>query len=81
MVHPNPSSGAFQVNFVNVEHAVTKAKVSILNALGQRLSESEMRLTWGQNPFSLDLSAYPAGLYLLHIEAGGRVAAARLLKQ
>lgn len=68
-VSPNPSSGAFQVNF-RLEKAGT-LNISLVNVLGQSLyTRSNQPFSGGENSFSITAEDLPNGIYLLRIDNG-----------
>lgn len=63
--YPNPSSGAFNLALRNLELGEND-KVMVYNSQGELILQQQL-----QGNTELDLSAQPAGLYLLHMEIGG----------
>lgn len=75
---PNPTSGQ---TIIDVEFAKTvDARVQVLNIMGQELQRIESRQV-NREQYPLDLSEYPAGVYLVRITAENRSFTAKLVKQ
>lgn len=78
-IMPNPTSGQFEVNAV-FEEPVRKLQISVLNLMGQEL-KTVSSVQADQISSSFDLSAYPAGMYLVRLTADGGVASFKVVKQ
>lgn len=75
---PNPTSGQ---TVVDVEFAkILDARVQILNIMGQELHRIDSKQV-NREQYQLDLSNYPAGVYLVRITAENRTFTAKLVKQ
>jgi hypothetical protein len=75
---PNPTSGQ---TVIDVEFAKTvDARVQVLNIMGQELQRIESKQV-NREQYPLDLSEYPAGVYLVRITAENRSFTAKLVKQ
>ncbi|MEM9258696.1 MAG: DUF1501 domain-containing protein [Bacteroidota bacterium] len=75
---PNPTANVARIRF-EVEGGATALSVS--DATGRHLQTVfERTLPAGEHQFDLDLSAYPAGAYLVRLQAGVTVASRRLVK-
>ncbi len=61
-VHPNPSQGQFTLAWAQLSGQVT---LSILDVLGNQLVRSE--LSSGARSHTVDLTAYPAGMYYVRV--------------
>ena len=70
-ISPNPSNGNILIKGLD-----GKVKITILNSLGESVFSSEMTL-----PETLDLSAQPAGPYIVKIERSGMVYHKKLIIQ
>jgi hypothetical protein len=76
-VAPNPASTAAKVT-INLPGSMA-VKVSVYDLAGRRVATVVDRvLREGENAAALDVSGMAAGVYILRLEAGGRVAAKRL---
>ena len=76
-VAPNPATARAKV-IVNLP-ASAQAKVSLYDLAGRKVATVVDRpLSEGENVCEVDVSGMPAGVYLLRLEADGRVAAKRL---
>jgi hypothetical protein len=76
-VAPNPASTAAKLTVDMPEAAAVK--VSLYDLSGRRVATVIDRvLSEGKNAAALDVAGMPAGVYILRLEAGGRVAAKRL---
>ncbi len=65
-VRPNPSSGMFDVRYRSTS-GDAEARARVLNGLGQLVETAMSRIDNGQAKFILNLSALPAGLYILNV--------------
>jgi hypothetical protein len=76
-VAPNPASTAAKVT-INLPGSMA-VKVNVYDLAGRRVATVVDRvLREGENAAALDVSGMAAGVYILRLEAGGRVAAKRL---
>ncbi|MEM6348706.1 MAG: T9SS type A sorting domain-containing protein [Bacteroidota bacterium] len=75
IIFPNPSEGRFQVKLQNPNQQ--SYRLYLRNSLGQTILSRETR----GSQLSLDLSAYPKGVYLLQVEQGDRVWHHKLVRQ
>jgi hypothetical protein len=76
-VAPNPAGTTTKVT-ISLPGA-TPTKVSVYDLAGRKVATVVDRpLAAGENSCELDVSAMPAGIYILRLEAGGSVAAKRL---
>jgi len=71
--YPNPSEGRVEVELGGLFQSV---RLNILNALGQKLSTEEFS---GQSVLTLNLPG-PKGIYFVQIEADGKQAVIKLIK-
>lgn len=70
-IFPNPSVGNFNLNL----NLTSKADVaiSVTNAMGQAVyTESKQSIAAGQHTYTMDLSAYADGIYLVSVNAGDK---------
>lgn len=63
-IYPNPTSGTITVQF---EHSVTNGQYKISSLAGHILQQS----TFSSSSIKVDLSSYPAGIYLLNVKMDG----------
>jgi hypothetical protein len=76
-IFPNPTSGQLNVNF-NFDTQLAKVDLRVTNLLGQTIATQEIRnATSGNTTF--DLSAMPAGIYLIHITDGAKFSTKRIV--
>lgn len=76
-VFPNPTTGALTMNF-NFDNEVSKVAINVTNVFGQVVASQELRnATSGNTAF--DLSAMPAGVYLIHITDGVKFSTKRVV--
>lgn len=64
-VRPNPSNGQFQVA---LKEAYSKASIHIYSMTGQLVYSTKLLDTYNGYEQTIDLSAYPSGLYSLKLE-------------
>ncbi len=68
-VRPNPTSGASVLSFSANQN--TKANLSLMNAVGQKVKSFEIDSNKGMNEFPIDFSSFEKGVYLLVLEQDG----------
>jgi hypothetical protein len=73
-VYPNPSSGTFSIK---LESANAKKQVSVYNTLGQLVFSSIETAP----EFTIDLSAQPAGIYLVNVFDGKNLISRKIIKE
>lgn len=66
-IYPNPSSGKLKLAFGDLEGAQV-FHIAIVNTLGTLIFVDEN--TVAQNPFEINLSAFPKGIYFIHLTNG-----------
>lgn len=76
-VYPNPSNGAMQLS-LNLPQEGNLA-LSVRDMSGKTLKTWKEEVEAGLSELSLDLTALPAGLYLLHLEKDGAQQAIKIL--
>ncbi len=69
-VAPNPVSDFTQLTLSSKEHGIVTIKV--IDMLGQLVSSEEKALNKGKNIFNVETSFLAKGIYLLHLETGGK---------
>ncbi len=74
-VFPNPASGVVHVSIENED--VQKMDVSIVNAIGQQVFSGSY--TEGQRLISIPTDKYDAGVYIINLKGGNKVATQRLV--
>ncbi|MEZ4827232.1 MAG: T9SS type A sorting domain-containing protein [Bacteroidia bacterium] len=71
-IFPNPTSGIVEVEW---ESRNAESEITIFTAMGQMVRRAGVR----GNQYQLDLSGYPAGIYFLRINSGGRTGLAKVV--
>jgi len=66
-VYPNPNSG--NTNILITSNKTQNAKLTVMNSVGQLVSEKEIGLTAGKNSVGVDLSSVANGIYMISVEA------------
>ncbi|MDZ7742091.1 MAG: T9SS type A sorting domain-containing protein [Bacteroidota bacterium] len=66
-IFPNPVSNALNIEFVALRRV--DARLQLLNAGGQLLSQQSIVTVPGENSIQLDLKELPAGLYYVSVTA------------
>lgn len=68
-VYPNPSSTVFYVSFLNRDFSALgdEVKISIINGLGSKVSETSLTMKTGINRFALNCKNLPSGVYFLKL--------------
>ncbi|MES2389440.1 MAG: T9SS type A sorting domain-containing protein, partial [Bacteroidota bacterium] len=69
-LHPNPSNGSLQLSLPG------QSQINIYDAAGRLMQSSEMN-----NMRTLDISAFPAGVYMLHCTGAGNSSVHKVVKQ
>jgi len=68
-VYPNPSTGIF--NFIVSNPLPGIADVSVYNMLGQQMYAKQNFVAINSNHFSIDLTGFAKGIYLLNVNING----------
>lgn len=76
---PNPSTGQFAL--LTSFEAATQLQGSVMNMLGQKVLTVNALVEAGSASLPLDLSAQPAGVYLVQLNGPAGASTLRLLKQ
>ncbi len=76
-IYPNPTTGDFTVD-LQAEPS-EDLQITLLNALGQMVLQHNAALQTGAWKNTLDAGAVPAGVYLLQIQSGKRLAFRKLV--
>ncbi len=80
-VSPNPSTGHYEIRYEN-SSSVHDAQLTVANTVGQTVLSRRLSSAGDTARLSLDLSAQPAGLYILRVtDAAGRVHTEKLVKE
>ncbi len=74
-LYPNPTEGQFSVGVGNAGED-TRLQAALFTSTGTLISRKEL----GGNRIDFDLSGHAAGVYLLHIEAGGETRIWKVIK-
>ncbi len=64
-ISPNPTGDLTQLSLTSPD--AEPARLSLSNLLGETLQSRSIELVVGDNQFDLDLSALPAGMYVVHL--------------
>jgi Secretion system C-terminal sorting domain len=76
---PNPTLGTTTLNLEL--NRPTSARIQVLNMMGQLLYETRSQAAQQQQTYELDMTARPAGVYLVRIVADNRSFTTKLVKQ
>jgi hypothetical protein len=77
-ISPNPTSG---ITLVDVEYnGAVDAQVQIFNLVGQQLYQIQSKQS-SKERYTLDMSTYPAGMYLVRVTAENKSYTAKVVKQ
>ena len=77
-VYPNPTRHAFTLSLPALGTART-AQLSLVNTLGQVVSQQTIGLTAGGTHTAVDVSSLPTGMYAVQVQVGGQTAITRLI--
>ncbi|MBX7107141.1 MAG: T9SS type A sorting domain-containing protein [Chitinophagales bacterium] len=79
-VYPNPTDGITTLELTLLETA--EVQISITNLLGERLTEVNHGLMQeGDHNIALDLSSYPAGIYIVTAKTGKQINSYKVIKE
>ena len=70
LVHPNPSTGIFTFQLINIPTETEKVVVAIFNSLGNRVTQIIIKSNSELHEIKMDLSDLPTGLYLGSVNYG-----------
>jgi Zn-dependent metalloprotease len=76
---PNPVTEQLLIDFTALN--ATKAQVSIVNLLGSTLGTKEYQLVEGKNQLTVGFQSFPAGTYLVRVQAGKSASVVKIVKQ
>jgi hypothetical protein len=76
-IYPNPSNGQFDIIISNLDNG--NAEVSIYSLMGKLLLKRNLEVTLESNRFNFDLSAYPAGMYVVRTRINGSTLESKLM--
>lgn len=79
LVAPNPASQEVQILFASYMNAVARLKV--FEASGRMIHEMKISAKEGYNTYSMDVSTWIPGVYLLELESGGKTMKTLLIKE
>ncbi len=77
-VYPNPSTGIFYIEMSDL-NSTGPVSLTVMNSVGQVVATQEMNAS--SIKAELNLSTLPAGMYLLSLRQGGKVAVSKLVKE
>lgn len=75
---PNPTGGLLQLNAEMKQ--VAEVQAQLLDLMGRKIWESPVQTTQNLNE-TIDLSAYPAGLYLVRLRVDGQSVTRKVVKE
>jgi PKD repeat protein len=75
---PNPTQDRLEISFNSIKRG--QARTEVIDANGRRVVATMSQLVNGQNRITLDVTALPAGMYLLRIGEGGQTVVRRFVK-
>ncbi|MEZ4825563.1 MAG: T9SS type A sorting domain-containing protein [Bacteroidia bacterium] len=76
VVYPNPTSGVVNLQ---TENAIARLKLTLFDPAGRTLRQTNIRLEAGQ-PYTLNLTDLPSGIYFLRSDSGEGVRISRIIK-
>ncbi|MCC6372980.1 MAG: T9SS type A sorting domain-containing protein [Bacteroidia bacterium] len=76
-VFPNPTKGDAVLNFVSDKSF--ESKVSLINSLGQVVSQNNISVTEGKNKIALNTQNLNSGIYFVSLKAGEKSIAKKLI--
>ena len=78
-VYPNPANDQLSIQIKGSESE--KLHLKLLTVTGTKLMEETLVMNGGSIDTELDISAYPAGIYILQIESGSYLSAQKIIKK
>jgi hypothetical protein len=64
-IYPNPANNYIELEFTS--HQASKVQYSVVNALAKQLLNATAKVSAGKTKVKLDVTSYPAGLYLIKV--------------
>jgi len=77
-VFPNPSVGGFTTLKVNAAYSF-EANVSVINSLGQVVSQKQVQLSPSVNKITIETEGLPAGVYFVKLSGNSETVTRRLI--
>lgn len=77
-LYPNPACGMLSIESSNPPGT---SLVSMWDSMGREVFETEVKITWWNNPLKVDLSFLPQGFYYLKIKSQGGDFVQRIMKK
>jgi hypothetical protein len=78
-VYPNPATDFVTVNIVSP--IKTSASIKIYNIFGQKVYDSAVNISAGNNPLVINTENLTTGLYIIHVESGNFKTSQKMLKK
>jgi serine protease AprX len=79
VLYPNPVTGS-SVKIAIKNPVDQPIQIQIFAMDGKRLSDTQVVITWANNPLEYDLSALTGGIYLMKVKSGDNLKIIRLMK-
>ena len=79
VVYPNPNNGSFTIKATIAEN--TPVRVEIINMVGSKVYDKEVRPFAGQLEADVDISRMNAGVYILQVRQGSKVSSFKMVKK
>jgi hypothetical protein len=76
-VFPNPSDGNFEAIISSFYEGT--AQITLYSNLGKKLFTTEVNISYDNNRFSFNFSAYPTGIYYMKVQVGSETLQAKIL--
>jgi hypothetical protein len=73
--YPNPTGG---ILMLNLKEALSEAKIAVYNMSGQALMQTEIN---NEQFTKVDISSYPAGIYMLQVVSGNKTSVLKVIKR
>lgn len=66
---------------VEIAGASLQSKIALTNVCGQLIYSKDIQSATGQQKINIDVSGFPKGIYIIHLQSGGKTEAKRILIQ
>jgi len=79
LVYPNPNNGNYAVEYIS-DH-VDDLTLSVFDLSGKQVVNEHWLINTGNNTYQLNLSTFPAGIYITQLKSAGGSATIKIVKE